>query len=138
VLTSSSGPNGLYRKPSKAALCLRSLLASRASAESSTWAVNIITAIGRSRSCSQAYRSRRGRNPFGRLPHEGDTRPGSLPRGSLFIPGHRVRFIALTVLTLKATVACDFHGGTKGLSDEMARRPMIGRIPVHRLMLDLL
>jgi len=57
---------------------------------------------------------------------------------SLFIRGNPIRFIALTVLTLKATAACDFHGGTKGLSDEMARRPVIGRIPVHRLMLDLL
>ncbi len=44
----------------------------------------------------------------------------------------------LTVLTLKSAVARDFHGGTKGLSDEMARRPVIGRIPVHGLMLDLL
>jgi len=41
------------------------------------------------------------------------------------------------VLTLKSAVARDFHGGTKGLSDEMARRPVIGRIPVHSLVLDL-
>jgi len=65
--------------------------------------------------------------------------PGrSLQHGSLFTRGKRVRFIALTVLALKSAVARDFHGGTKGLSDEMARRPVIGRIPVHRLMLDLL
>ena len=43
----------------------------------------------------------------------------------------------LTVLTLKSAVARDFHGGTKGLSDEMARRPVIGRIPVRSLVLDL-
>jgi hypothetical protein len=61
-----------------------------------------------------------------------------VPHGSLFITGKRDGFIALTVLTLKAAVARDFHGGTQGLSDEMARRPVIGRIPVHRLMLDLL
>jgi hypothetical protein len=52
--------------------------------------------------------------------------------------GHRVRLIALTVLTLKSAVTRDFHGVTQGLSDEMARRPVIGRIPVHSLMLDLL
>ena len=65
--------------------------------------------------------------------------PGrSLQHGSLFTRGKRVRFIALTVLALKSAVARDFHCGTKGLSDEMARRPVIGRIPVHCLMLDLL
>ena len=65
-------------------------------------------------------------------------RPRSFPQGSLFIRGRRVRFIPLTVLTLKSPGVRDFHGGTKGLSDEMARRPVIGRIPVHCLMLDLL
>jgi hypothetical protein len=65
------------------------------------------------------------------------TKPRSLPHGSLFVRTHRGRFIALTVLTLKSAAARDFHGGTKGLSDEMARRPVIGRIPVHSLVLDL-
>jgi hypothetical protein len=66
-----------------------------------------------------------------------EDRPRSFLHRSLFIRGKRVRFIALTVLTLKSAVARDFHGGTKGLSDEMARRPVIGRIPVHSLVLDL-
>ena len=61
-----------------------------------------------------------------------------LPHESSFIPGHRVRFIAPTMLTLKSAVVRDFHGCAKGLSDEMACRPVIGRIPVHCLMLDLL
>ena len=65
------------------------------------------------------------------------TKPRSSPHASLFVRAHRGRFIALTVLTLKSAVARDFHGGTKGLSDEMARRPVIGRIPVHSLVLDL-
>jgi hypothetical protein len=47
-------------------------------------------------------------------------------------------FIGLTVLALKAAGTRDLHGGTKGLSNEMARRPVVGRIPMQRLMLDLL
>jgi hypothetical protein len=43
-----------------------------------------------------------------------------------------------TVLTLKSAVARDFRGGTKSLSNEVARLPVVGRIPVHRLMLDFL
>jgi len=47
-------------------------------------------------------------------------------------------FIAATVLTLEAATARDFYGGAQGFSNEMACRPVVGRIPVHCLMLDLL
>jgi hypothetical protein len=77
-----------------------------------------------------------GRNPLVAYPITEGTRPRSLLQG-LFVRAHRGTFMALRVLTLKSAVARDFHGGTKGLSDEMARRPVIGRIPVHSLVLDL-
>jgi hypothetical protein len=32
---------------------------------------------------------------------------------------------------MKAAGAGDFHGGTKRLSNEMPRRPVVGRIPMH-------
>jgi hypothetical protein len=44
----------------------------------------------------------------------------------------------VTVLTLEAATARDFYGGAQGFSNEMACRPVVGRIPVHCLMLDLL
>jgi len=47
------------------------------------------------------------------------------------------RFIALTVLTPKSAGARDFHGGTKGLSNEMAGLTMIGRVPVLGLVFEL-
>jgi hypothetical protein len=63
--------------------------------------------------------------------------PTSVPPGRSFPPGEWLRFVALAVLTLKPAGARDVYGGTQGLSDELARQPVIGRIPVHRLMLDL-
>src|SRR6195256_3415752 len=47
-------------------------------------------------------------------------------------------FLALTVLTLDAASARDFYSGAQGFSEEVARRPVVGRIPVHCLVLDLL
>jgi hypothetical protein len=44
----------------------------------------------------------------------------------------------LTVLTLQAAGAGDFYGGTKRLSNKMPRRPVVGRIPMHCLVFDLL
>jgi len=47
-------------------------------------------------------------------------------------------FLDLSVLTLQPAAAGDLYGCPKRLSDEMTRRPVIGRIPVHCLVLDLL
>jgi hypothetical protein len=44
----------------------------------------------------------------------------------------------LTVLTLQAAGAGDLHGGTKRLSNKMPGRPVVGRIPMHCLVFDLL
>jgi hypothetical protein len=57
---------------------------------------------------------------------------------SLSSVSHCSGFLALTVLTLNAACARDFYCGAQGFGEEMTRRPMVGRIPVHCLMLDLL
>jgi len=41
-----------------------------------------------------------------------------------------------TVLTMEPAGARDVHGSTKRLSNEMARLPVVGRVPVHGLVLD--
>jgi hypothetical protein len=85
-----------------------------------------------------AKRSRLPR-PFGRLPHERKYRAQVVAASEAYLSvATQSRFIAPTVLTLKTAVTRDVHGGAESLSNEMARWPVVGRIPVHCLMLDFL